>query len=82
MIGEPAELSEYLQEDLELCAVYGPWRRKEEILSLLTREGSGNDGSTENKKLGLKPVLVELKYVYLEEGKQCPVMISALLNAS
>ena len=49
---------------------------------MLTREGSGNDGSTENQKLDLKPLTVELKYAYLEEGEQCPVVISALLNAS
>ena len=49
---------------------------------MLTREGSGNDGSTENQKLDLKPLTVELKYAYLEEGEQCPVVISALLNSS
>ena len=34
------------------------------------------------QKLDLKPLLVELKYAYLEEGDQCPVVISSLLNAS
>ena len=35
---EPAKAHEELQEALESCAVYGPWRREEEILPLLTEE--------------------------------------------
>ena len=54
----------------------------EEILPLLIGEDSEKEESTEHQKLDLKPLLVELKYVYLEEGEQCPVVISALLNAS
>ena len=30
----------------------------------------------------LKPLLVELKYAYLEEQKQCPVVISSLLSTA
>ena len=76
MTKEPGEVSEELQ------AIYGPWRRKEEILPLLTKEDSDNGGSIEPQKLDLKPLLVELKYAYLEEGNQCPVVISSLMNAS
>ena len=35
---EPAEALEELQDAPESCAVYGPWRREEEILPLLTEE--------------------------------------------
>ena len=35
---EPAEAPEELQDAPESCVVYGPWRRKEEILPLLTEE--------------------------------------------
>ena len=35
---EPAEAFEELQDALESCVVYGPWRREEEILPLLTEE--------------------------------------------
>ena len=38
------------------------WRKKEEILPLLTR-GEAN----EPQKLDLKPLPLELKYAYLEE---------------
>ena len=34
------------------------------------------------KIFDLKPLPVELKYAYLEENNQCPVVISSLLNAS
>ena len=38
LIEEPVEAFEELQDALEYCVVYGPWRRKEEILPLLTEE--------------------------------------------
>ena len=31
-------------------------------------------------KMDLKPLLAELKYAYLEEHGQCPVVISSLLS--
>ena len=45
---EPAEASEELQDALESCVVYGPWRREEEILPLLTEEGSGKEAMEEH----------------------------------
>ena len=35
---EPVEAPEELQNAPESCVVYGPWRREEEILPLLTKE--------------------------------------------
>ena len=46
-----------------------------EIIPLLTREEE-----KESQQLDLKPLPVELKYVFLEENKQCPVVISSLLT--
>ena len=34
----------------------------------------------ESQQLDLKPLPVELKYTFLEENKQCPVVISSLLT--
>ena len=65
------------QEAQDMNIVQGHWRKKQEILPLLTEEGTG-----EPQNLDLKPLPVELKYVYLEEQEQCPVVISSLLNAS
>ena len=58
--------------------VQGHWRKKKkEILPLLTEKGT-----SEPQNLDLKPLPVELKYVYLEEQEQCLVVISSLLSAS
>ena len=51
--------------------------KKEEILPLLIEQGT-----KEPQKLDLKPLPVELKYAYLEENEQCPVVISSLLNVT
>ena len=40
------------------------------------------EGTSEPQKLELKPLPVELKYAYLEEQEQCPVVISSLLSTS
>ena len=55
----------------------GHWRKKQEVLPLLTKEGT-----SEPQNLDLKPLPVEVKYVYLEEQEQCSVVISSLLSAS
>ena len=49
---------------------------------MLTGEDSENEGSIKPQKLDLKPLPVELKYAYLEEGDKCLVAFSSLLNAS
>ena len=77
LIEELEDFHEELQETQELCVVHGPWRKNEEIMPLLTEEKT-----TEPQKKDLKPLPMELKYAYLEEEDQCPVVISSLLNAS
>ena len=57
--------------------VQGQWRKKQEILPLVIEEGT-----SEPQKLELKPLPMELKYAYLEEQEQCPVVISSLLSTS
>ena len=53
----------------------GTGEKKEEILPLLT----GGEAD-EPQKLDLKPLPLELKYAYLEEHEQCPVVNSSLLS--
>ena len=48
---------------------------------MLTGEDSDSGDSIGPQKLDLKPLLVELKYAFLEECNQCPMVISSLLNA-
>ena len=58
-------------------ALYMAHEEKKKILPLLTGEEAN-----EPQKLDLKPLPTELKYAYLEEHEQCPVVISSLLSAS
>ena len=74
------ELSECLVEQQEpqgMSLVHGCWRKKIEILPLLTGEEP-----KEPQQLELKPLPIELKYAFLEENRQCPVVISSLLTTS
>ena len=49
-----------------MCCTWAMEKKEEEILPLLIEEGTN-----EPQKLDLKPLLVELKYAYLEENEQC-----------
>ena len=74
------ELSECLEEQQEpqgMSLMQGYWRRKIEILPLLT-----GDEPKGPQQLELKPLPIELKYAFLEENEQCPVVISSLLTTS
>ena len=74
------ELSECLGEQQEpqcMSLVQGYWRRKIEILPLLT-----GDEPKKPQQLELKPLPVELKYAFLEGNEQCLVVISSLLTTS
>ncbi|KAL6313692.1 hypothetical protein AAG906_010110 [Vitis piasezkii] len=55
-------------------------RGLEEILPLFNKE---EEAAVEKEipKLNLKPLPVELKYTYLEENNQCPVVISSSLTS-
>ena len=57
-------------------------KKNEEILPLLTEEDKEKEGTSEPQNYYLKPRPVELKYTYLEENNQCPIVISLLLNTS
>ena len=72
------ELSDNLveqQDPQSMSLVHGHWRKKEKILPLLTGEEEN-----ESQQLDLKPLPVKLKYAFLEENRQCPVIISSLLS--
>ena len=74
------ELSECLVEQQEpqcMSLVQGCWRKKIEILPLLTGEETKVP-----QRLELKPLPVALKYAFQEENKQWPVVISSVLTTS
>ena len=47
---------------------------------LFNKEEAQEAAKEETPKLNLKPLPMELKYTYLEENKQCPVVISSSLT--
>ncbi|RVW73732.1 Transposon Ty3-I Gag-Pol polyprotein [Vitis vinifera] len=73
------DCEEGLSEPPNELATLQSWRRIEEILPLFNKE-EGADAEKEIPKLNLKPLPVELKYTYLEENNQCPVVISSSLT--
>ena len=75
------DLEEGLTEPTDVLATLQGWRRKEEILPLFNKEEGQDDVTEEFSKLNLKPLPMELKYTYLEENNQCPVVISSSLTS-
>ena len=65
------------QEEVDMKFVQGYWKRRNEILPLVIGEEI-----IEPQKIYLKPLPVELKYAYLEDHEQYPVVISALLHCT
>ena len=75
-----SELSECLveqHEHQEVSFMQGYWRRRTEILPLLT-----SNEPKEPQMIELKPLPAELKYAFLEANEQCPVVISSLLTTA
>ena len=74
------DLEEGLPEPSDVLAILQGWRRREEILPLFNKEEAQEAAKEETPKLNLKPLPMELKYTYLEENKQCCVVISSFLT--
>ena len=72
-----SDLDEGLPEPSDLLATLPGCRRIEEILPLFNEEEAQEAVKEEAPKLDLKPLPTELKYAYLEENKQSPVVISS-----
>ncbi|KAL6313017.1 hypothetical protein AAG906_037926 [Vitis piasezkii] len=70
------DFEEGLSESPTMLATLQSWRKIEEILPLFNKEEEAFF-EKETPKLNLKPLPVELKYTYLEENNQCPVVISS-----
>ncbi|WJZ82908.1 hypothetical protein VitviT2T_002631 [Vitis vinifera] len=71
------DLEEGLPKPSDVLATLQGWRRREEILPLFNKEEAQEATKEETTKLNLKPLLMELKYTYLRENKQCSVVISS-----
>nr|CAN60792.1 hypothetical protein VITISV_015829 [Vitis vinifera] len=71
----------WLPEPSDVLTTLQGWRRREEILPLFNKEEAQEAAKEETPKLNLKPLSMELKYTYLEENKQCPVVIFSSLTS-
>ena len=74
------DLKEGLPEPSHLLTTLQFWWRREEVLPLFNKEEAQEDDKEEIPKLNLKPLPMELKYTYLEENNQCPIVISSFLT--
>ena len=72
---ELVDSNEDQQELQKVSLLHGQWRRKVEVLPLLT--GSEEHGP---QQLYLKPLPIELKYAFLGGKMHCPIVISSLLS--
>ena len=70
------ELDEGSPEPSDLLATLPLWKTRAKILSLFKEDEIQEAVKEEPPKLILKPLPAELKYAYLEENKQSPVIIS------
>ena len=52
---ELAEDPEELQDAPQLCVIYGPWKKEEEILPLLSEESNGKEAGEEPQKSTAQP---------------------------
>ena len=52
---EPAEDPEEMQDAPQLCVIYGPWKKEEEILPLLREESNGKEAGEEPQKSTAQP---------------------------
>ena len=72
---ELGDSNEDQQELKKVSLLHGQWRRKVEVLPLLT--GSEEHGP---QQLDLKPLPIELKYAFLGGKMHCQIVISSLLS--
>ena len=76
------DLDEGLLEPLDSLATLPHLKIREEILPLFNEDETPEAVKEEPLKLILKPLPTELKYAYLEENKQSPVVISSPLTTT
>ncbi|WJZ97350.1 hypothetical protein VitviT2T_015959 [Vitis vinifera] len=76
------DLDEGLLEPLDLLANLPHLKTRKEILPLFNEEETPETIKEEPPKLILKPLPTELKYAYLEENKESPVVISSSLTTT
>ena len=80
LIESLGDLDEGLPEPSDLLVTLPSQKRREEILPLFNGEETQEAVKEKLPKLILKSLPTKLKYAYLEEDKQCPIVISSTLT--
>ena len=73
---ESAEAPEELQDALESSVAFWPWKKEEEIIALVTEEGSGIEAGKEPQKLTLQPIPMKLNPSATAQATKCPVPVA------
>ncbi|RVW12853.1 hypothetical protein CK203_105694 [Vitis vinifera] len=74
------DLEEGLSEPSDVLATLQSWRREKRFYLCSVKRRHKKLLKKRPPKLNLKPLPMELKYTYLEENEQCPVVIASSLT--
>ena len=70
---ESEDAPEELQDAPESSVAFWPWKKEEEIIALLTEEGSGIEVGKEPQKLTLQPIPMKLNPSATAQATKCPL---------
>ena len=76
LIEDFIELSEGLAESSDMCDVVFPWENQEEIIALLTEEGSETKAVEVPKKNVLQPIPTELNPTATTQATKSPLLVA------
>ena len=80
LIEDFIELSKGLFESSDTCAVVFPREKKEEILPIITKEGSGIEAGKEPQKLTLQPIPLKLNPTATAQATKCPLPVAPSID--
>ena len=73
---ESAKAPEELQDAQESSVAFWPWKKEEEIIALLTEEGSGIEAGKEPQKLTFQPIPMKLNPSATAQATKCSLPIA------
>ena len=75
-----AEVVEGLSESSNICVSFWPWKKEEEITTLLTKEGNGKEAGKEPQKLTLQPIPMKLNPSATAQPTKSPLPVAPSTN--
>ena len=80
LIEDFIEMSEGLFESSDMCDVVFPKEKEEEIIALLTEEGSGREAGKEPQKPSLQPIPMKLNPTATAQAAKSPLPVAPSTN--